>query len=198
MFCFTPISAARRSSASVDIAGLPPAESADLRHRLTTLLARLRGAAIRTGKTYNRSTLSKATNYVQSRLAKNLSVNNVHLDSPGRLSCQWRPDLGEDAAQDGTDQIVDGIGCIVGQGRALDSGGQTDAGAEVSAQAGSRAQAHAGAASLLGHRLRTAHRHSVEGVASGVRLGERGAPVLSELAEGGVVPQAVAGRTGRI
>ena len=69
---------------------------------------------------------------------------------------------------------VDGIGCIVGQGRAVDSGGQADGGAAVSAQAGSRAQAHGGAASLLGHRLCSALRRSVEGIASGVRLGERG------------------------
>jgi hypothetical protein len=129
---------------------------------------------------------------------KNLSVNSGNLDSPLRLSCQWRSDLGEDAAQDGTDQVVDSIGCIVGQGRALDSGGQADRGTELSAQARSRAQADGGAASVFGHRLRSAHRYSVEGVASGVRLGERGSPVFSELAESGVLPQTVAGRTGRI
>ena len=39
----------------IEIAGLPPAESTDLQHRLATLLARFRGAAIRNGKTYNRS-----------------------------------------------------------------------------------------------------------------------------------------------
>ncbi|WP_348261944.1 POTRA domain-containing protein [Telmatobacter sp. DSM 110680] len=55
---------------AIDIAGLPPAETSALRHRLTTLLARARGAAIRNGKSYNRSTLTKASNYIQSRLAK--------------------------------------------------------------------------------------------------------------------------------
>jgi len=54
----------------IDIDGLPPAESADLQHRLTTLLARVRGAAVRNGKAYNRSTLNKATDYIQSRLQK--------------------------------------------------------------------------------------------------------------------------------
>ena len=52
----------------VNIAGLSPAESSDLQHRLSTLLARARGAAIRKGKTYNRATLNRATSYLQSRL----------------------------------------------------------------------------------------------------------------------------------
>ena len=54
----------------IDIAGLPAGETNDLQHRLTTLLARARGAAIRNGKTYNRSTLTKATSYLQVRLQK--------------------------------------------------------------------------------------------------------------------------------
>ena len=54
----------------IDIAGLPPAKSADLQHRLTTLLARVHGAAVRNGKAYNLSTLNKATNYIQSSLQK--------------------------------------------------------------------------------------------------------------------------------
>lgn len=54
----------------IDIAGLPAGEANDLQHRLTTLLARARGAAIRNGKTYNRSTLDKATNYLRVRLQK--------------------------------------------------------------------------------------------------------------------------------
>jgi hypothetical protein len=104
----------------------------------------------------------------------------------------------EDTSQDGTDQVVDGIGCIVGQGRALDSGGQADGGAAVSTQAGSRSQAYAGSASVLSHCLRTAHWHSVEGAGERVWQRERSASALSELAEGGVFPQTVAGRTGRI
>jgi outer membrane protein insertion porin family len=47
-----------------------PEEAAALSHALQTLWARGRGAAIRPGKTYHRSTLSKATNYLQSQLAK--------------------------------------------------------------------------------------------------------------------------------
>jgi outer membrane protein assembly factor BamA len=54
----------------IDIAGLPLSESTDLQHRLTTLFARIRGAAVRDGKSFNRSTLNKATNYIQSRLQK--------------------------------------------------------------------------------------------------------------------------------
>jgi len=54
----------------VDIAGLPANEMNDLQHRLTTLPARVRGAAIRNGKTYNRSSLNRATNYIQTRLQK--------------------------------------------------------------------------------------------------------------------------------
>lgn len=54
----------------IDLAGLPPAETTDVQHRLTTMFARIRGAAIRNGKAYNRSTLNKATNYIQTRLQK--------------------------------------------------------------------------------------------------------------------------------
>ena len=54
----------------IDIAGLPPSQSADLQRRLASLLARARGAAICKGKTYNRSTLTKATSYLQVRLQK--------------------------------------------------------------------------------------------------------------------------------
>ncbi len=54
----------------IDIAGLPPAQTTDLQHRLTTLFARIRGAGIRNGKPYNRTTLNKASNYIQTRLQK--------------------------------------------------------------------------------------------------------------------------------
>lgn len=54
----------------IDIDGLSASESGDLKHRLTTPFARVRGTAIRSGKTFNRSTLTKATNYIQSRLQK--------------------------------------------------------------------------------------------------------------------------------
>ena len=55
---------------TIDIAGLPPTQTADLQRRITTLFERARGAAIRSGKTYSRSTLNKATNYLTSRLQK--------------------------------------------------------------------------------------------------------------------------------
>ena len=55
----------RAKFGAIDIAGLPPAQSTDLEHRLTTLFTRLRGAAIRNGKTYNRATLNRATNYIE-------------------------------------------------------------------------------------------------------------------------------------
>jgi outer membrane protein assembly factor BamA len=55
---------------TTEIEGLPSAQATDLEHRLTTLLARLRGAAIREGKTYHRSTLDKATKYLEARLQK--------------------------------------------------------------------------------------------------------------------------------
>ena len=54
----------------VEIAGVTPSEEKDLEHRLTTPMARLRGAAVRRGKTYKHSTLEKSTKYVQSRLEK--------------------------------------------------------------------------------------------------------------------------------
>jgi outer membrane protein assembly factor BamA len=54
----------------IDIAGLNPPESEDLRRRLTGVSARIRGAAIRNGKTYKGSTLNKAKNYLQTRLQK--------------------------------------------------------------------------------------------------------------------------------
>ena len=55
---------------AIDLAGLPPADASDLQHRLTTLPARARGAAIRNGKTFNRGTLNRAINYLQSHLQK--------------------------------------------------------------------------------------------------------------------------------
>jgi len=72
----------------VAIAGLPPEETSDLQQRLHSLVARARGAAIRKGKTYNRATLNKASNYIQSRLAKE-----------GFLAAQVKP-LGADYPAD--------------------------------------------------------------------------------------------------
>ncbi len=49
---------------------LPSGDAASLQHKLTTFSARLRGAAIRPGKAYHRSTLTKADNYIQRTLEK--------------------------------------------------------------------------------------------------------------------------------
>ncbi len=54
----------------IDISGLPSPQSTDLQLRLTSFFARIRGAAIRKGKTYSHTTLNKATNYIQTRLQK--------------------------------------------------------------------------------------------------------------------------------
>jgi len=51
------------------IAGAPPADEALLHHKLVSIMARLRGAAIRPGKTYHHSTLVKASHYLQTTLA---------------------------------------------------------------------------------------------------------------------------------
>jgi outer membrane protein insertion porin family len=45
-------------------------EQAELQHKLVTILARARGAAIRPGKAYHHSTLNKAQQYLQSALQK--------------------------------------------------------------------------------------------------------------------------------
>jgi outer membrane protein insertion porin family len=54
----------------VNIEGVSPEEKPELEKRLTTLLARMRGAAIRRGKPYRRAALNRATGYLQSQLQK--------------------------------------------------------------------------------------------------------------------------------
>ena len=54
----------------VNISGVSDAQEKDLQKKLTSPIARIRGAAVRKGKTYKRSALNKATNYLQSRLEK--------------------------------------------------------------------------------------------------------------------------------
>lgn len=54
----------------VVIDGASSRDVANLQHKVTTLSARLRGAAIRPGKAYHRSTLTKADNYIQRSLEK--------------------------------------------------------------------------------------------------------------------------------
>ena len=52
------------------IEGAPDDDAANLQHKLTTLMARLRGSAIRPGKTYHHSTVTKAQAYLQKSLEK--------------------------------------------------------------------------------------------------------------------------------
>ncbi|MEO7003840.1 MAG: POTRA domain-containing protein [Acidobacteriaceae bacterium] len=54
----------------VDIAGVSAGESARLRGKLRGLWARLRGSAIRPGKTYHRKAITSANRYLQGQLAK--------------------------------------------------------------------------------------------------------------------------------
>jgi outer membrane protein insertion porin family len=60
----------RASFGVVDLDGGPVADDAQLKHKLTTLLARMHGAAIGEGKPYHRSALNRAARYLQSMLAK--------------------------------------------------------------------------------------------------------------------------------
>jgi outer membrane protein assembly factor BamA len=55
---------------TLDIEGASAEETAPLSHSLQTLWARARGAAIRPGRAYHYSTLTKATQYLQTQLEK--------------------------------------------------------------------------------------------------------------------------------
>jgi outer membrane protein assembly factor BamA len=54
----------------LDIVGASAEDTATLSHSLQMFLARVRGAAIRPGRNYHYTTLTKATQYLQSQLAK--------------------------------------------------------------------------------------------------------------------------------
>ncbi len=60
----------RAKFGSVAIADAPDSEGPALERKLTTVWARLRGAAIRPGKSYHHSTVNRATKYLQSSLGK--------------------------------------------------------------------------------------------------------------------------------
>jgi outer membrane protein assembly factor BamA len=60
----------RANFGTIDLEGAPANQAPQLEHELTTFSARLRGAAIRPGKTYHHSTLDRATRYLQSSLEK--------------------------------------------------------------------------------------------------------------------------------
>ena len=55
---------------TLDIEGVSAEETVPLSHSLQTFLARARGAAIRPGRAYHYSTLTKATQYLQTQLEK--------------------------------------------------------------------------------------------------------------------------------
>jgi hypothetical protein len=94
--------------------------------------------------------------------------------------------VGRSAVQHGTNQVVDGFGYVLGEGRASYPWGQSAEGSNLSAQAGSGAKAHACPADLLCHRLRAAHGLPVEGVAAGIWQRQRSACAFSTLAAGGL------------
>jgi hypothetical protein len=77
------------------------------------------------------------------------------------------PDLGEDAAQDGTDRVEDSVGRVVLVQTSC-SGSETAARRQVHAQARSGKQAKGCVAGFPGHCQCSAHRCSVEGAAQGV------------------------------
>ncbi len=60
----------RAKFGEIVIDGMPPADQQRLQHSLTTFLARARTVAIRPGKPYHLSTITKATTYLQSGLQK--------------------------------------------------------------------------------------------------------------------------------
>ena len=60
----------RAKFGSINIEDAAPDDVAKLNKSLQSLSARARGAAIRTGKSYRRSTLTRATQYLQTQLAK--------------------------------------------------------------------------------------------------------------------------------
>ncbi len=79
----------RAKFGAIDIAGVPPLDQERLQRSLKSFLARARSAAIRPGKTYRRSTLTKATLYLQKELEKqgllgaevNLAGAEYHADT---------------------------------------------------------------------------------------------------------------------
>jgi outer membrane protein assembly factor BamA len=60
----------RAKFGSIAIQGSPAGDEALLEHKLTTLSARLEGAAIRPGKTYHHSTVTKANQFLQRTLER--------------------------------------------------------------------------------------------------------------------------------
>jgi outer membrane protein insertion porin family len=67
---FPAVLGRRAKFGNIVISGVPPPDQEQLRHSLTTLMARARTVAIRDGKTYRRGALNRAVTYLQSQLQK--------------------------------------------------------------------------------------------------------------------------------
>jgi outer membrane protein assembly factor BamA len=67
----------RAKFGKVDISGTTPAETAKLRQVLHSMVARMKGSAIREGKTYNYKTVQNATLYLQNTLLKQGHLGGV-------------------------------------------------------------------------------------------------------------------------
>jgi outer membrane protein insertion porin family len=87
---------------SIDIADVTPSEASDLTRHVQTLLARLRGSAIRTGRTYHHSALTKAAESMQNQLQNQgylgaqvkLAGAQYHADT-NRADVRFNVDLGQ-------------------------------------------------------------------------------------------------------
>ncbi len=70
----------RAKFGNVSITGTSPLETARLQHTLRSVMARLRGSAIRAGKNYRYKTLQNASQYLENQLTKrDLLAAKVHL-----------------------------------------------------------------------------------------------------------------------
>src|SRR5665213_3579859 len=67
---FPAVLGKRAKFGDIHMTGLPAPEEQELEHKLKTFLARVRTVAIRPGKTYSHSTLTRATSYLQTSLQK--------------------------------------------------------------------------------------------------------------------------------
>src|SRR5438874_2790462 len=70
----------RAKFGNVNITGASPQETAGLQHALRSVMARLRGSAVRPGKNYRYKTLQNASQYLENQLTKrDLLAARVHL-----------------------------------------------------------------------------------------------------------------------
>src|ERR1039458_9757215 len=80
---------------------------------------------------------------------------------------------------------MDCLGCVLGEGGAIDSSSAAVNESRLSSQAWWRPQAHAAAPNLFRHRLRVAHRLTMEGSTARVWQRQCSTFALSEVAAGG-------------